>query len=352
MIESARTDHSEHDMHHLDQIDSALVNAMQTNGRASWSLIGRVLGLSPVTASRRWEKLVSDGIAWMTAYGGPAMWQRNCLAFVEVDCVVGSSQAVATEIASDPYAASVEFAGGGANLFVTTVISDLPALSIYVRNRVSAIEGVVATRVHLATRVYTEASRWRLRSLTQEQQDLLAPKAVEAPAEHEDDELRIVDRAIIIALGLDGRRTSADLAADLGISASTARRRVQYLIQADIIRFRCDVANTYTNWPVLVNYQAVCSPAEIDLVGQTLASLQEVRVCAATLGAHNILFTVWLRSASSSLALEEQLANRLPQMRIVNRAVTLHSLKRFGRLLDDHGRSVGAIPMDLWREIG
>jgi hypothetical protein len=57
------------------------------------------------------------------------------------------------------------------------------------------------------------------------------------------------------------------------------------MIRADVVRFRCDVASIYTQWPVLVSYQAVCSISETDVVGRALASLPEVRVCVATLGA-------------------------------------------------------------------
>ena len=31
----------------LDECDIALINALQVNSRASWSLIGRALGISP-----------------------------------------------------------------------------------------------------------------------------------------------------------------------------------------------------------------------------------------------------------------------------------------------------------------
>lgn len=332
----------------IDELDLAVVNALQINSRASWSAIGKVLGVSAITVARRWEQLAADGIAWITAYGGPSMWTHNCLAFMEVDCAAPSTSAVAAAIAQDPYAASVEYTVGGANLFVTTAASDLHTLSTYVRDRVGMLEGVIATRVHLATRVYTEASRWQLRSLTEAQRAALLPDASAAKTEsilHEE------DRPLMIALGVDGRRSHVELAEAIGVSPSTASRRLQRMIRADVVRFRCDVANSYTQWPVLVSYQAACPPSEVDVVGRALSSLPEVRVCVAALGANNILFTVWLQSASSSLALELELGRRLPQLTITNRAVTLHSVKRFGRLLDDRGRGVGVVPMDIWRPV-
>jgi AsnC-type helix-turn-helix domain len=41
----------------LDETDLAIVHALQFSPQASWTLVGSVLEISPVTASRRWERL-------------------------------------------------------------------------------------------------------------------------------------------------------------------------------------------------------------------------------------------------------------------------------------------------------
>ena len=347
-MESRTCDAAELDLGEIDETDLALINALQINSRASWELIGKVLETSALTAARRWNRLTHAGIAWITAYGGPTMWEHNCLAFLEVDCEASSTRAVAAALAEDPYAVSVEYIAGGANLFVTTAISSLTALSTYVRDRVSLLAGVNATRVHLATRVYTEASRWTLRSLSEAQRAVLEQ---DLPISTVKGILTQRDEALLLALGANGRKSHTELAQELGVSPSTVRRRLQRMLETDVIRFRCDVASAYTQWPVLVAYQGICSPSQVDLVGHALASLPEVRVCVGALGSNNILFTVWLRSASSSVALEMKLATHLGMLTITNRSVTLHSVKRFGRLLDEHGRSIGAVPMDMWRKV-
>ncbi|MDH6576360.1 NAD kinase [Kitasatospora sp. MAP5-34] len=53
----------------VDELDLALVNALQLQPRAPWSLLGQTLGISPVTAARRWRRLSEAGIAWVTADG-------------------------------------------------------------------------------------------------------------------------------------------------------------------------------------------------------------------------------------------------------------------------------------------
>jgi len=41
----------------LSEIDLQLLHALQINPRAPWNIIGLVLGVSPATAARRWERL-------------------------------------------------------------------------------------------------------------------------------------------------------------------------------------------------------------------------------------------------------------------------------------------------------
>ncbi|XGU19992.1 AsnC family protein [Rhodococcus sp. 3Y1] len=56
----------------LKDDDLRLLNALQIRPRASWSELSRAIGSDPVTLTRRWERLHSQGIAWIAAYrGGP-----------------------------------------------------------------------------------------------------------------------------------------------------------------------------------------------------------------------------------------------------------------------------------------
>ena len=42
------------------------------------------------------------------------------------------------------------------------------------------------------------------------------------------------------------------------------------------------------------------------------------------------------------------IANRLPQVQIVDRLVVLRTVKRMGRLVDTDGRAVGVVPINIW----
>jgi len=201
----------------------------------------------------------------------------------------------------------------------------------------------------VSTRLYAESAGWRLRALSNAQHAMLSG---ELPAPEIPQRVEEQDRQLLMELAVDGRRSATDLAAALGTSPAKARRRLNAMIRSGAVQLRCEVAQSYTPWPVKVIYLGSCPPSELDTVGHTLAASPDIRVCVALMGADNVLFSVWISKPASSVALEIGLARSLPQLHIRNRMLALHSVKRMGRLLDDAGRCIGVVPMDMWQVLG
>ncbi|MFJ9953412.1 Lrp/AsnC ligand binding domain-containing protein [Kitasatospora sp. NPDC091207] len=336
----------------VDELDLALVNALQLRPRAPWSLLGQTLGISPVTAARRWRRLSRAGIAWVTAYGLPHPDDRGCVAYVDLDCAPDRLRQVADEVAEDPHVMSVEHFSQGCDLVVTAAFTDLAALSRYTAERLGRLPGVNAVRVHLATGFYAEGIRWRLDSLDPAQRVELhddqpagngKPSGIRA-------EVREEDRELLIRLGVDGRLDQAGLAAATGLSPSTLRRRLDRLAASDAIRFRCEIAARDAGRPILATFRADLPPDRLDTVGPQLARLPEVRLCVSVTGAHNLLLSVWQRSLADVQHLETTLARRFPDLRVAERRVSLRTVKRMGRILGADGRAVRAVPMEIWRD--
>ncbi|MCQ4082379.1 Lrp/AsnC family transcriptional regulator [Streptomyces sp. RB6PN25] len=332
----------------LDELDLALVNAMQMRPRAPWSLLGETLGVSPVTAARRWQRLSEAGIAWVTAYGGPFTWERWCTAFLQLDCSTGRTARIAAIVAEDPHVLTVEHVADGCDLYLVTVFTDVTQLHRYIHQRLGRIEGINAVRSHLATHIYSEANGWRLGSLDASQRRHLRDGT--PPAAGPAAEIRPEERELLVRLSTDGRMEQAALASATGLSASTVRRRLDRMIASDTIRFRCEIAAPHAARPVLVTYRATVPADRLDLVGHAVARLPEVRLATAVTGARNLVVVVWLRSVADSQRFESLLLHKFPELGVRERAVTLHTSKRMGRILDEQGRAVRAVPMDLWRD--
>ncbi|MFI5612180.1 Lrp/AsnC family transcriptional regulator [Amycolatopsis sp. NPDC051903] len=332
----------------LSESDLKLVDALQTRPRASWSVLGQALGIGAVTAARRWETLVSRGQAWLTAYPGGELVAQLALAFVEIDCASGAAVKVARTLAADPHVATIEYVAGHCDLHIHLVARSLRDIADYVLHRLSALPGVVGTRTVVSPRLFTEGSRWRVRAISPGEREALV-----SPASRTSGALRFgeLDRALILALGEDGRASAASLAVELGVGASTVRRRLDALVARGAVRLRCEIARPLSPAPVTAMLWLRVPPDKLETTARSLAMLPEVRMCAAISGAANLMLVVWLGSQHDTVPLESSLAAKLPWLEIVDRAVTLRGLKLMGHLLDDEGSAAGHVPLDFWAPV-
>ena len=332
----------------LSEADLALVNALQVQPRASWSLIGKALGVGPVTVARHWGQLVERREAWLTAYPGAAVGEGLVFAFVQVDCAPGEAMRVARTVAGDPHLAAVDYVAGPCDLVLHLVASNLATASRYVVDRLAGLPGVVGTRTLVAPRMYAEGSRWQVRALSRDQRGLLT--AAE-PSPGMSPRFGELDRALLLALGENARATHTELASRLGVGASTVRRHLGAALAGGVIRLRCEIARSLSPAPVTMLLWLRVPPDQLERSARTLGRLPEVRMCAAISGAANLLVGVWLRGPADAVGLESEMVATLSRSEIVDRAVTLRAVKLGGCLLDEEGRIEGRVPMDFWADV-
>lgn len=331
----------------LEELDLALVNSLQINPRAPWTEIAGALGVDAVTAARRWERLRAGGYAWVTAYPHD---ESGSGALIEVDCAPGQDRAVAEALAQEPMAATIELTAGGRDLLVTAIAGDYASLTTFVLDRIGVLPGVTSTRAHLVTgSAYAEGSAWRLRSLTRVQQKALVDPRRSgrdpvgpSPAQH---------RALVLALGEDGRTSLTDLAAGLGVSVNTASRRMRRLIDSGSLVLRCDLAPHLSGSPISVTFFASVASEHLNATARDIARFPEIRLCVGVAGPQNLLATAWVASLMDVHLLEVRLARALPYLHIADRSICLRMTKHLGRLLDEQGRARGFVPVDIWADL-
>jgi DNA-binding Lrp family transcriptional regulator len=332
----------------LDELDYSLVNALQIAPRAPWSLIGDVLGISPVTAARRWERLTGEGHAWMTGYCSQTLWRHMPYVLVTLGCAAGSVQQIADALADDSHAVTILHTAGTSDLLLGVWISDLQMLSRYVLERLNRTPGVTSVRVTVTTEMFTEASRWRLRSLDPRQQRALSDwrpdPGITSPT------ISPGDRQLIVALSGHGRATLEDLADRTQLSISTVRRRLHRQLGSGALAFRCEVPHTTAGFPVEATLWMSVPPSRLARTAAELSGLPQTRMCAAVIGNSNLVATVWLRSMSELSPLEAEIMARIPEVQVNDRLLTLRHLKLMGQVLDVSGRAQRYVPMDIWRE--
>ncbi|WP_052866820.1 Lrp/AsnC family transcriptional regulator [Streptomyces niger] len=337
----------------LSETDLALVEALQVAPRAPWTRIAAAVGIDATTAARRWNWLVRGGLAWMTAYAAPPGMP---VAYIDVACRPDRLHDVGARLSATPHVFSIERTAGPYQLLLYVIARDLTDLDAFVTDclgRTDGVrDGVSAVRVSLRSRTYREGSGWLVHALDSEQRRRLAPRDEHPAPRHVPRHvppLGEADARLLRALGGDGRRPCAELARECALSETTVRRRLARLQRHPDVHFRCDVAQRAAGWPVIATYRLSVPADELAATGAALAALRETRLCVAVTGTANLLLSTWVRSTAECHALETRIRRRFPHLRVTERELTLHTLKRMGRLLDPQGRAIGHVPPGVAR---
>jgi DNA-binding Lrp family transcriptional regulator len=328
----------------VDELDIALLDALHLNPLASFEELGAVLEVSPVTAARRWRRLVSTGRAWVSSAPGPQLPMRAAL--FEAECQPGAAQAIADELAAIPQVFSVNITTGKDNIYAQVITADQPLLAELLVDTLPAVAGLNRVQSALITQLFS-GTRWRLGGLSPDQVRAVTPEPAKATPAHEFDEF---DRELFLALQRDGRLSVRDLAAAVGRPEPTVRRRLSLLTHAGMLGFRTDFARVQAGWPSAMALKLSAPGSELAAVGRTLVRYPETRFCVAITGnaPANIFVTMQLHHVSDLDPVIYRLSAEHPGVTVLDTRVVLRSVKSWGRLLGLDGLARDVVPVDLW----
>lgn len=332
----------------LDEVDLALIDAVQANPRAPWSELGPVLGAAPMTLSRRWRRLTEAGHAWVTIAPGPRQWFYLESALVGIGCEAASAGGVAAALARLPQVVTVDHVTGADDLFVIVVAPDLPSLSRFLLDVLPRHDGIVRVRASVGTELFGGVT-WRLGVLDRAQDERVRARrsgAEEAASRR----LGPDDRALYRALGLDGRRGYTDLARELGGTPQAVKRRLNRLLRSGDVMFRCDLARPLAGWHALAGLWLAVPDDRLAEAGRALGGWPETRLCASVLGTANLYVAFGLNSMQHAQRLLGRIVREMPHVSVVERQLALQQVKVFGQILGPDGRRVGSVPVDPWAE--
>jgi Lrp/AsnC family transcriptional regulator for asnA, asnC and gidA len=153
----------------LDDTDAAILEILQRDGRAPYSVIARELGLSESTVRQRCNRIFESGLVSVVATGDPLQWgiPVDAVHLVQVD--PGRIETVADEVAE---MAEVRYVGvtlGGGVLVVESLHPSADDLHDFLVQRLHALPGVKEVNSHQVVRIRKSVWDWRswLRSLAE-----------------------------------------------------------------------------------------------------------------------------------------------------------------------------------------
>lgn len=144
----------------VDDLDRAIIEALQANGRESFRRIAARLNVSEGTVRARYARLTSDGILQVVAVTNPlGLGFDQALIGVKT---TGAPGVVADEIAKWAEADYVVVTAGRFDLVVEVVANDRQDL-LDITNRMRALEGVVSTETFFYLEMWKQLYDWGTR---------------------------------------------------------------------------------------------------------------------------------------------------------------------------------------------
>ncbi|MET4538407.1 DNA-binding Lrp family transcriptional regulator [Arthrobacter bambusae] len=325
----------------LSEDDRSLINVLQIAPRITWQDAGYVLGRHPTTLAAQWERLRTQGLAWVTArlFGDPAHMTLN---YVEIDCELRRRDEVEAALCAIPEVVSVEESASNRDLVLTVLTPSWADLTGHILPHIARIPGIVKYQSAMFTAMHATGDRWSLGALSAQQLARLRTVAAPTPGSYSGP-LPSSYWPIVQILSRNGRATAMEIAEATGLHPVTARRQLNRVLNGGTLLFRCEVAQNYSGYPVSCQWFASLPPEERGTAVAVVRGFRGLRLCASTTGTSNFTFVLWLRSAADVLDIEDQFLAAVPQARIIESSLTVKFLKRVGVMLNPDTTATGEV---------
>jgi DNA-binding Lrp family transcriptional regulator len=274
----------------IDALDRRIIQALYIDPRAPFSRLSEVLGSSEQTIARRYRRLFNGHVVRVVGQLDSQRLGQSDWA-VRIRCAPGSAPTVATKLAEHPHTAWVQLTSGGTEIFSTIHSRDREQPTPLLLSQLSVGRQVVALEAYCLLHLFATGVSPPPGSndLSQEIHQLDSPARARTMLERSKVTLQSTDWPLVQALAEDGRAPYRQLAERTHWHESTVRRRVEELIGSGLLSFDVDLASDAFGLRSRALLWMSVVPAQLDQVGQDLASRPEIPFVAATTGSTNLV---------------------------------------------------------------
>jgi DNA-binding Lrp family transcriptional regulator len=263
----------------MDEVDEAIVELLEVDGRLTHREIARAVGLSRSSAANRVQRLLASGQVVVRGVVHPAVIGRGAYAHVSL-AVHGPAAPVAAEIARRDDVPFLSLTSGRHGLIAEVRAASARDIEQTI-SEMRSLDDVAGVE----TLTYVEVVR-----------DVIGPVG-DVTTDVDD-----VDLALLRALQDDGRASYVDLASVVGLSPAGARRRVVRLVESQLVRVGAVVRHSGQDRQSAMGFGVRLAGDHREVV-ERLKTMPSVIFVARTLGRFDVLVTVRAFSAAQLVEL-------------------------------------------------
>lgn len=323
----------------LDDVDRRIIAGLAVHGRASWAQLSRATGVGETTVARRTQRLFDAGLINIIGLPDPLACGYGQPVLVHLSCAPGTVRDVAAELAARADVRLVIVLSGRSDVLVELISTNREHLASVLIDEIQTMPGVIGTSTETVLKTFKLTFDWA-RDLLGDAAADLAPVVQEpaAPVRLDD-----TDLALVAELTADGRRSYTELAASLGITESTAARRVARLVDAGCLIFAALVDPALLGYSTEAFFRLQVEITQLEAAAATLCAQTGVRYVSATTGASDLVCEAVLPDTEALYQFVTGTLAAVPGVKSVETLLELETVKRGFR-----ARPV--VSADLWRD--
>jgi DNA-binding Lrp family transcriptional regulator len=289
----------------VDELDRRVVAALQREPRGTWRAIARHVGVSEATVARRARRLLDTGVVRVIGSPVPTRLDLGFHVLVGFRCRAGDTLDVARQVAARADVRFVAIVTGTFDIVAEFLVQSKRQLAFVLLEEVQPMPGVVETSTNTVLRTYKVQETWSSVLLGEDAPP--PPRRVEWPDLDEEavaapEPLGSLDLALLQLVSQDGRRSNADLAAEVGISESAVSRRLGALVRGGYVVFVALVDPAALGFEVETLVWITAKARGVEDAAHYLATQAGVRYVSVTSGYSDLVCEVVLPSQSDLLA--------------------------------------------------
>lgn len=306
-----------------DALDLQVIHALTLDGRAPFSKIGEVLGVSDQTVARRYAHLRSTNRARVTCRLDPERVGEE-LWFVRVRCTPSAARTIGGVLARRSDTSWVKLTSGGTEIVATVRVpasrDDKPLLLEQLPRTPQVLDFSANCLLH----IFVGEPQGLVHALSPSQvSQLHRPPAAAADHVVLDDD----DRQLVSVLRRDARMDFAALAQATGRSSTTLRRRLADLRASGALYFYVDIDFRDLGRRSQTMLWLSVAPDQMLAAAEALSTHPEVPFIAATTGPTNLYAVVIVPDSAALFTYLTTRVAELPAVQHMESAPVIQTLK-------------------------